>query len=175
MKKSYVVRAALLSAAALCSHVYAADGAVHFTGTIVDSTCSITNTVGNPLEVNLGRVSKTIFKDAGDASNKVKFSIALTDCNSVAVPKTNVTFEGTPASGDNTVIALDDESGVATGVGVKLYDKSGADLPLNTASTDYDLVAGDNNLDFFASYVATSTTVTSGPASATANFNIVYP
>lgn len=88
----------------------------------------------------------------------------------------SVKFDGTSVNGDNSVLALTQEAGVATGVGIQLSDDSNTVLPLFTASKAYSLQSGGatNNLDFVARYISTAADVTPGPANATANFSINY-
>ena len=83
-------------------------------------------------------------------------------------------FDGTADSYVNTILALTQETGVATNVGIQLTDNKNIVVPLHTASSAYPLTAGDNNLDFVARYYATAATVTPGPANSTSNFTIVY-
>lgn len=175
MKKNLIaagiVAVSILSAA---SAVSAADGQVNFKGEIIDSACVVANTPASPLDVTLGQVSKTSFSAAGDTAAATKFSLKLSNCPAT-VTKASVKFDGTAAGGDNSVLALTKDTGVATGVGIQLMDSSNTVLPLATASASYPLVStGVNNLDFTARYVSTAATVTAGPANSVANFTVVY-
>jgi major type 1 subunit fimbrin (pilin) len=71
---------------------------------------------------------------------------------------------------------LTQQSGVATGVGIQLTDSDNTVLPLFTESKAYPLQPGTtvNNLDFSARYIATSATVTAGPANSAASFTVNY-
>lgn len=171
MKKNLIVAAiAILSV----SSAMAADGQVNFKGEILDAACTVVNSVSSPLDVNLGQVAKTAFSGAGSTAAATKFTLQLKDCPS-SVTKASVKFDGTSVAGDNSVLALTQGAGVATGVGIQLSDASNAILPLFTASTSYPLVStGTNNLDFIARYIATAATVTAGPANAVASFSIIY-
>ena len=88
--------------------------------------------------------------------------------------KASVIFDGTPDSNNTTLLKLTQDDGVATGVAIQLYDISGAELPLFTASKSYTLASGTNDLSFMAAYKSTAATVTAGPANAVANFSISY-
>ncbi|VTR59811.1 long polar fimbrial protein LpfA [Serratia fonticola] len=67
MKKNII--AATLAAVALTSvSAFAADGQVKFTGEITDAACKVANTVASPLDVQLGKVAKSSFTQAGDKS-----------------------------------------------------------------------------------------------------------
>ncbi len=165
-----IASASILSAAS----AFAADGQVNFKGEIIDAACTVVNNVSNPLDVTLGQVAKTAFTGAGSTASATKFTLQLKNCPETVTSAT-VKFDGAAVTGDNSVLALTTETGVATGVGIQLSDASSAVLPLFTASTVYPLVStGTNNLDFVARYVATSATVTAGPANSVASFTVNY-
>lgn len=174
MKKNVIV--VTLAAVSILSSVstFAADGKVNFKGSIIDSACVVTNTPEAPLDVTLGSVSKGAFTAAGDTAAATKFTLKLSSCPAT-VTKASVKFDGTAAGGDNNILALTTETGVATGVGIQIQDSSNAVLPLSTASASYPLVdTGENNLDFTARYISTAATVTAGPANAVASFTVAY-
>ncbi|MGL5389664.1 MAG: fimbrial protein [Serratia sp. (in: enterobacteria)] len=175
MKKN-LIAAAIVSAAILsAASVMAADGQVNFKGEIIDSACEVVNNVSSPLDVTLGQVAKTAFTGAGSTTAATKFILQLQNCPD-SVTKAAVKFDGTADAGDNNVLQLTQETGVATGVGIQLSDASDAVLPLFTASTSYPLVAGTavNSLGFVARYIATSDTVNAGPANSVASFSVIY-
>ena len=175
MKKNRIV-AALLVAGFSSAAFAGGDGQVNFTGEITDTACTIANTVANPLNVDLGKVARTELDGGANKTTARKgFVIALTSCPA-ALDGTNakVRFDGTPATGNSDVLALTNESGVATGVGIQLSNSDGSALPLLQDSIDYPLTGGDNNLNFMAGYISTAAAVTAGPANGTANFSVVY-
>ena len=53
------------------------EGQINFTGEIIDSACQVVNGLSNPLNVTLGKVSKTVFTGAGSTSTATKFDIEL--------------------------------------------------------------------------------------------------
>lgn len=174
MKKNIIV-AALASLSVLsAASAFAADGQVNFKGEIIDSACTVANTPAAPLDVTLGQVPKSSFAATGDTAAPTKFTLKLTNCPAT-VTKASVKFDGTAANGDNSVLALTQETGVATGVGVQITDSSDKVLPLYTASASYPLVeTAENSLDFVARYISTASTVTAGPANAVASFTVNY-
>ncbi|MUM52817.1 fimbrial protein [Klebsiella variicola] len=167
-----VITASLLSTAV----AFADDGKINFIGTITDTACTVVNTVTNPLTVTLGTVSRTALDGAaGKTAAPTDFKIKLTDCPASLNGHTaNVKFDGISANSDNTALKLTQDSGVATGVGIQISDNTGAVVPLYTPSSAYNLVTGDNSLDFVARYLAVANSVTAGPANSTSNFTIVY-
>ncbi|STD18649.1 Long polar fimbria protein A [Enterobacter asburiae] len=56
------------------------EGQINFTGEIIDSACQVVNGISSPLNVALGKVSKTTFTGAGSTSTLTKFDIQLKDC-----------------------------------------------------------------------------------------------
>lgn len=172
---SVALMAALSSTAA-----FAADGTINFQGNIIDSACTV-DLDGNgatTMDVLMGDVNKTAFSGvgstAGGSASATKFNISLKNCPETVTTAT-VKFDGTAYAGDNTVLALTQETGVATGVGIQLSDASGI-LPLFTASAPYTLTSGDttNVLDFYARYIQKAATVTAGPANSVATFTVNY-
>ncbi|AFN30019.1 Fimbrial subunit [Klebsiella michiganensis E718] len=63
---------------------------------------------------------------------------------------------------------------LASGVGVEIKDSDGTTIPLNTASKQYPLFAGDNTLNFLLHYKATTIPVTAGYATAVMYFDVDY-
>ncbi|CNI11759.1 putative mannose-resistant/Proteus-like fimbrial protein [Yersinia aldovae] len=177
MKKNFIAVAIATASTLSGASAFAegGDGKVNFKGEIIDSACNVVNSVSSPLDVTLGKVSKTAFNGAGSTSAPTKFTLQLKDCPE-SVTGATVKFDGTPVATDNSLLALTTEAGVATGVGIQLSDNSDKVLPLFTSSASYPLTSGTavNNLDFVARYVATSETITPGPANSVANFTVNY-
>ncbi|EKT60480.1 fimbrial subunit [Providencia rettgeri Dmel1] len=87
----------------------------------------------------------------------------------------SVKFDADSYIGDDEVIKLKEETGVATGVGIQITDDTNKVVPLFTASKAYPLKENvENNLDFRARYIAKTDSVTPGPANGTATFTINY-
>ncbi|MBC3378340.1 fimbrial protein [Serratia fonticola] len=174
MKKNFIAIAVLASSSVFSLHAAATDGNVKFTGEITDVTCQVDTGSASPLEVKLGKVARTSFTGAGSKASATKFTLQLSACPD-SITSAQVKFDGTTVVGSNGVLALTNEAGVATGVGIELSDDSNSVLPLFTASKSYTLKKDVvNNLDFVASYIATSDDITTGPANATASFTINY-
>jgi major type 1 subunit fimbrin (pilin) len=81
------------------------EGQINFTGEIIDSACQVVNGLSNPLNVQLGKVSKTVFTGAGSTSTLTKFDIQLKDCPET-VTSAAINFGGTPDANNNTTLAL---------------------------------------------------------------------
>lgn len=149
------------------------DGTVNFNGEIIDNTCVVSlGSNGNSLVVPMGSVNKSSFTGKGSTASTTQFILTLTECPAV---NARVKFDGPTYEGDQDVLALNAGAGVATGVGIRLYDQNMAVLPLFTASSPYELQEQvDNHLKFYASYIATAGSVTAGPANAVATFTMNY-
>ncbi|MGX4743133.1 fimbrial protein [Providencia rettgeri] len=173
MKKNLL--ASLIAATSIfaVNNALAADGTIDFTGEIIDQACELA-AGSDALKVNLGQVSKKALPTAGSTAAATKFTIKLINCPAT-VTTASVKFDADSYIGDDEVIKLKEETGVATGVGIQITDDTNKVVPLFTASKAYPLKENvENNLDFRARYIAKSDTVTPGPANATATFTINY-
>ncbi len=106
-------------------------------------------------------------------ASEALFTLSQNDCPDT-VTGANVKFDGTSDGVNQNLLALDNGTGIATGVGIEIADKNGTAIPLHTASPDYTLAAGANSLDFIARYVSTGAAVTTGTANGTSQFTINY-
>ncbi len=175
MNKNTIAKFALLAAAAAVSQAaLAEDGRVNFVGEIVDAPCDVSPQATN-LVVPLGKVSRTTLDGAvGKYSTPAQFELQLANCSATA-KGASVTFTGAADSVNTDTLAIGlGEVGSATGVAVELRDAAQKKIKLGTASPDYTLRAGTNNLKFGAVYVSTTNKVTVGPANATAQFTVNY-
>ncbi|WP_058911253.1 fimbrial protein [Entomohabitans teleogrylli] len=175
--KTKIVSAFLLAVGvgSVASIANAADGTINFTGTITDETCTIASGSQN-LNVDLGRVAKSALDGgAGKKAGPTRFTLQLTGCPAT-VTGASVKFDGVAKPENRNLLELTGAgtAGVATQVGIEIADRNGATIPLYTASSNYPLAAGDNNLDFVARYVSTNTTVGVGTANSTSQFTINY-
>ncbi len=174
MKKNVIAMAIAATAVLSTANAFAAAGQVNFTGEIIDAGCDVINTVSNPLQVNLGQVARSELLNTGDTAAATSFDIQLTNCP-VTVSTASIKFDGTALNGDNSLLQLTQEAGVATGVGIQLSDTNGV-LPLFQPSAAYTLQSGAsmNNLPFVARYKSVTSDVTAGPANSVANFSVIY-
>ncbi|HEK3218856.1 TPA: fimbrial protein [Proteus mirabilis] len=173
MRKSFIAMLIATTSIFASNNILAADGTIDFTGEIIDNACELA-AGSDALKVNLGKVSKTALPNAKSTAAATKFTIKLINCPAT-VSTASVKFDAESYSGDDTVIALKQESGVATGVGIQIMDDANTVVPLFTASKNYPLKEGvENNLDFIARYIAKTDSVTAGLANANATFTINY-
>lgn len=151
------------------------EGQINFTGEIIDSACQVVNAVSNPLNVQLGKISKTVFTGAGSTSTLTKFDIQLKDCPET-VTSAAINFGGTPDADNNATLALTPDIDAATGVAIQLVDSSAQPVSLYSPTRQYPLASGTavNNLEFGARYIQTQTAVTAGPANSVSTFTVIY-
>ncbi|WP_095048499.1 MULTISPECIES: fimbrial protein [unclassified Pseudomonas] len=173
MNRKLIVMA-LLAGSAFSSASYAADGVVNFTGTITDAACTVSPS-STSATVALGTISSKAFSAAGATSAPTRFGITLTTCPA-SVTTASLKFDG-PANSENSgLLALTSGAGVATGVGIGIYESNSTTLiPVGTKSATKALASGaDTTFEFVAKYVSTAATVVSGKANATSNFTVSY-
>ena len=151
------------------------EGQINFTGEIIDSACQVVNGLSNPLNVTLGKVSKTVFTGAGSTSTATKFDIELKNCPET-VTTAAINFGGTPDANNNSTLALTPDTDAATGVAIQLIDSSEQPVSLYTPSKEYPLASGTavNDLQFAARYIQTGSAVTAGPANSVSTFTVIY-
>lgn len=155
------------------SSAMAADGTVKFNGEIVDTPC-VVSTDSADQTVSLGKVKASKFAAVKDTSADQAFTIKLEECD-IAVKKTaNVTFTGSQNSTDNTLLAISNVAGAATGVGIELLNNDGTAIPMGSAGMDNMLANGANTLAFKAHYKSTAASVTPGLANSQADFQVTY-
>lgn len=183
MKMLKMSSLACVMALASLSAAHAADGTINFTGEIIDAGCNafVNGTGTNTGNVDMGKVQRTAFKGVGStvdgAASTTGFTIELNDCPA-SVKNVTFKFDGQNVNGDDKVLALTAGTGVATGVGIQLYDKARSIIELAKASAPYAVAntgtGTTNSLPFYAKYIQTAATVTTGPANSVATFTVNY-
>ncbi|WP_394521342.1 fimbrial protein [Pantoea sp. SGAir0184] len=153
----------------LVASAQAADGTLNFTGTVTDKTCNITTTG----DVTMANLSHVQFPGKGSVSQPAEFKITLAAC-AAGVNTVSVRFDGTPADGDNSIIALTTSGETATGVGVQIREKDGTPIPLLSDSKPVTVTSNAAEATFDAVYISTADSVGPGNANATATFNVFY-
>lgn len=175
--KGLVLGLMMATGSAMAANGSVSGGSVHFTGSVVDAACAVTQDSVDQ-SVQMGQVRLAAFGEtpaAGSvAGQKVPFSIKLADCDTSVSTQASVTFNGNSAADQAGVLDNAAGAGGAQGVGIQIYDNDGTALPLGTASKAATLIDGTNTLNFSADYIATSSTVTAGDVDATATFNVTY-
>ncbi|OTA18244.1 major fimbrial subunit polypeptide, mrfA [Xenorhabdus vietnamensis] len=150
------------------------NGTVKFTGSIINSVCSIKN---NNVEVDLGQVTNIALQKGGESSSK-PFKIELQDCVLDTMKGVTTTFTGPEADGSvKGLLALE---GKSQGAGIMITNHGNKHIPLGKASELMSLHDGDNTLNFAArlkglqGVEGESMDVKTGSFTAIANFTLNY-
>lgn len=162
---------ALLAAAislGMISAAQATSGKVDFTGTVVDTPCSIE--AGDLVQsINFGAISQSTLNDGG-TSQPENFSIAIKGCDNTTLDTAEITFGGAAGHGDTFGV-----SGVDN-IGILVQHAGKAVKP--GSSVERSLIPGDNTLSFEAMVMGdadgTAKPVGTGTFHSTADFTIAY-
>ncbi|MEX9875466.1 fimbrial protein [Providencia rettgeri] len=163
-------------------------GKITFTGSIIESACSI-NPDSTNQEIDLGQIAKSQLKDNGQSTPR-NFDILLENCSfeeespvgpgedtrALVGNTVKITFGGSPAAGSagpiNTLLGI---TGTAKGAGVAITDGSGTVIELNKESNGRELINGDNTLNFSAYLQGIDdASLATGEFTAVTNFTLSY-
>lgn len=163
-------------------------GTIHFTGEIIEPSCTIAGDSGNDLNVPLGTWPTSLFSTVGTESDPIDVDIKLVDCpvTSDGLSAVQLTFDGpTALTKSNTLLDVSQISTsgdkAATGIGIALspadkptqllaFDGSEGQVYINLPTVSTDSVWAHLQ----ARYKSFATEVTPGPADADLTVNIVY-
>lgn len=157
-----------------CHHAAAYDVLVNINGAIAANGCMV-SFASQQMTVDFGNVATKQFYAKGILWGKQKFVIGLERCGDDATA-VKVSFKGDADADDADLLQLTPGEGVAKGLAIEILDMNSASIPINSQASVSPIskVEGDNNLLFYAQYRSTTSTVTAGPANATANFVLEY-
>ncbi|MGP3121115.1 fimbrial protein [Serratia nevei] len=149
-------------------------GQMRFQGVLIAETCSV-ESGDRQLVVRMGQISSNRFKDAGDDANPMPFSLHLQNCNPNVSDRVGIVFRGVADGKNPSVLSVGEGEGIASGVGIALFDEQGQFIPINSESQFWKpLTKGARILQFVAKYRATGNTVIGGAANAQAWFSLTY-
>jgi major type 1 subunit fimbrin (pilin) len=171
--KTKLIAFALLAGSSFAGVVSAADGTVNFTGNIMGAACTVSPTSATQT-VALGTVSSSSLPSVGSTAAPTKFDIVLDSCPAAAT-KATIKFDGPSDSKNSSLLALTTGAGVATGVGIGLYESdSSTQIPVGSVSASKNLSStAATTFTYYAKYMATGTVV-AGSANAVSNFTVNY-
>ncbi|MCZ8876502.1 fimbrial protein [Escherichia albertii] len=151
-----------------------AGGNMQFRGVIIAETCRI-EAGDRQMTVNMGKISSNWFHAAGEDSDPVPFVIHLRECSTVVSKRVGVAFHGVADGKNPDVLSVGEGPGIATNVGIALFDDKGNLVPVNRQPEHWTrLYSGSTTLHFVAKYRATGRSVTGGVANAQAWFSLTY-
>lgn len=162
-------------------------GTLHFTGSVINSPCSIAPG-DEDIDVPLGQVANKVLEAGAGYSLTQPITIHLQNCDLTAhtgvtsgtgtidypaFSKVSVQFAG---SADATNADLYANTGTAQGVGIRLMDTMAGNIPLaaNAVSADHGLTSGDNLLKFGARLEKNGNAVVTGTVAADVTYAMNY-
>ncbi|KAF1366857.1 fimbrial protein [Yokenella regensburgei] len=162
-------------------------GTLHFTGSVINSPCSIAPG-DEDIDVPLGQVANKVLEAGAGYSLTQPITIHLQNCDLTAhtgvtsgtgtidypaFSKVTVQFAGSADGKDADLYA---NTGTAQGVGIRLMDTMAGNLPLkaNDASAEHGLTSGDNLLKFGARLEKTGDAVVTGTVAADVTYAMNY-
>ncbi|WP_342310540.1 fimbrial protein [Burkholderia pyrrocinia] len=124
------------------------------------------------ISVSLGEVDVSRFSGIGSTAGDRSFNIQMT-CNE-AVSNLSIRFDAeSETSGPEGVVRLTQEWGVASGVGIRMWNAAN-NTPIVLGSTYPLPLSGDYQLPMRAAYIQTGEKIRPGNANAVATFSITY-
>lgn len=154
-------------------------GTINFTGTVVNAACAVSAS-STQMNVVMGQVRvASLDKGIGTQSvSRVPFQITLTDCDTTISQNASTTFNATldPGMSDNTAAKPANGNGVASGVGLQIFDITGKPVTFNARTATTALTTQTNQLMFEAGFVSTVSqgNITPGDATTIVNFDVNY-
>lgn len=179
--KKYIF--AVAAAASLCSaSALAVDGTVNFTGKILTSGCTLSDSGGQTQAVALPEISKNAFTAADATASEKPFTLKFTGCPSNQQPKITMRSANV-VSGKPTVLANTATTG-ATNVGI-IVENTGSGGTTGGAQIEFNKFAdaGTFNLsatettfsaNYIARYYALTATPGEGAVAATVTLEVSY-
>ncbi len=155
-------------------NVTVAGGNMRFQGVIIAESCRV-EAGDQQMTVNMGQISSNRFHSAGEDANPVPFDIHLQDCSTAVSQHVGVSFRGVADGKNPDVLSVGEGPGIATGLGIALFDNEDQLIPLNSPPGAWRrLYTGPTTLHFVAKYRATGNQVTGGAANAQVWFSLTY-
>ncbi|MCM7591487.1 type 1 fimbrial protein [Enterobacter chuandaensis] len=163
-------------------------GIIHFTGQIIEPSCTIEGDDGTDSTVPLGTYPKSVFTEVGKETDLMDFTITLANCplKSDGLPAVQLTFNGqTSLTGSTTLLDVSkittEGEKAATGIGIAVspagdatkfiaFDGSEEQVKITLPTIKDDQI----HADFTARYKSFATTVEPGAADADLTVNILY-
>ncbi|KUQ63612.1 fimbrial protein [Enterobacter bugandensis] len=163
-------------------------GTVHFTGEIIEPSCTIEGDSGTDSTVPLGTYPKSYFTEVGMETALTPFSIVLANCplKSDGLPAVQLTFNGpTTLTGTNNLLDVSkitttgDTAATGIGVAVSLSGNDSQLITMDGAEEQVYIELATKTTDtiqanFNARYKSFAAEVTAGPADADMTVNILY-
>jgi major type 1 subunit fimbrin (pilin) len=152
--------------------VRAQDLTINFTGAFQNNTCTITTP---SIMVNMGQVDVNDITAVGVGS-AIPTSSSFTIQANCPLADPTFTLNDANNGSPSTTLTLTPGGGVASGVGIQLFQNGYPNTPI-TVGVPIGWLAnpGQISVSYKARYSRTATTVTAGTANALALFTLTYP
>lgn len=168
---------AAIASVFIAQSAFAVDGTITINGQITDTTCSIAvNNGTNDGTVNLPTISAIALSSVNSVAGTTPFNIVLSGCTGATLNNAYAYFEP-GAFVETTTGRLNNNSGTATGVQVRLLDKVSTPIVVGGTSQGgvvEDVSGGGTTLGYYAQYYANSGTVSAGTVVTQVDYTIVY-
>ena len=149
-------------------------GNMRFQGEIIAESCRV-EAGDRQMVVTMGQIASNRFHATGEDAISVPFDIHLQECNTAVSQHVGVAFTGVADGKNPDVLSVGEGPGIATGIGIALFDKDNSLIPLNQPPRRWmQIYTGPTTLHFVAKYRATGKQVTGGVANAQASFSLTY-
>lgn len=161
-------------------------GKINFTGSVVAAPCAV-DTSTNGQTVALGQIATNQLAKKGATGSAMPFTIKLIGCDlspqtgaadgTSNYTKASIQFSGSTIDSDTLALTADGAGQQsAQNVGIQIFqNNSVVKVDGSADTTSQNIIAGENELPFSATYVATSeSAVTAGTANGSVNFKVNY-
>jgi major type 1 subunit fimbrin (pilin) len=168
---SLVSASALLSAAA-----QAADGTISFTGSLTDTTCTVTAVggTGGDLNVTLPTISATKLAAPGSTAGDTVFKLQVTG-GATCADGTIVRAHFNPGATTDLINNVLNSTGTATHVAFELVNGDGTVMTIGgTDATSAVVTAGTATLAYVVRYKSILGAATAGTASSSVTYDLAY-
>lgn len=163
-------------------------GTIHFTGQIIEPSCTIQGDSGTDSTIPLGTYPTSYFTEVGKESTLMPFSVILANCplKSDGLPAVQLTFNGpTSLTGTNTLLDVSkittagDEAATGLGIAVSPAGQNEQFITMDGAEEQVYIelankAADTIKADFNARYKSFAAEVKAGAADADMTVNILY-
>ncbi|MGH8079085.1 MAG: fimbrial protein [Lysobacter sp.] len=171
--------AVLAVALALPASAFAADGTLHFEGSVIAPTCVLTNgPTPADIRVKLPAVAVSALSAAGQTAGRTPFFIRVADCDAGTAQVQTYFEPGPTINTSSNNLSLEGATGNAGNVELQVLNADHSQVllgnPLGLQNTQSVAIeSGGAALRYYAQYVATGA-ATAGAANSSVTFTMIY-
>ncbi|WP_394541247.1 fimbrial protein [Lysobacter enzymogenes] len=174
-----IAAAALLAVLAVPAVSKAADGTIHFEGSVIAPTCVLTNGPSPAdIRVKLPAVAVSALSAAGEVAGRTPFIIRVADCDATTTQVQTFFEPGPTINTSNNNLTLQGGAGNAGNVELQLLNADYSQVLLGNPlalqnSQQVSVDTGGAALRYYAQYFATGA-ATAGAANSSVTFTMIY-